>query len=153
MEFNTVLLVVTIAAVTVAAVALVFPALKKKGVNTGHVLKVASTGLSGADQITDVLKEIFPANGIVNIVDKIVDYAKVGVQKAEQLYKINQIDKDARKEEATRFVNEALELAGVEITPAIQKIVDGSIEAAVNAMSHDYITLETGVLVEEKNTP
>ena len=153
MEFNTVLLVVTIAAVMVAAVALVFPALKKKGVNTGHVLKVASTGLSGADQITDVLKEIFPANGIVNIVDKIVDYAKVGVQKAEQLYKINQIDKDARKEEATRFVNEALELAGVEITPAIQKIVDGSIEAAVNAMSHDYITLETGVLVEEKNTP
>ena len=68
---------------------------------------------------------------------------------AEQLYKIHQIQKDARKEEATRFVYEALELAGVEITPAIQKIVDGSIEAAVNAMGSDYITVETGVSVED----
>lgn len=149
MDINTVLLIVAIVAVVVAACAWLFPALKKKGVNTGHVLNVASTGLAGADQITDILKELFPANGIVNIVDKIVDYAQVGVQKAEQLYKIHEIEKDARKDEATKFVYEALELAGVEITPAIQKIVDGSIEAAVNIMGRDTITIETGVELEE----
>lgn len=148
-ETNTLLIVVTVLAVAGAACAWIFPALKKKGVNTGHVLNVASTGLAGADQITDILKEIFPANGVINIVDKIVDYARVGVQKAEQLYRVQQIPKEQRKEEATRFVYEALELAGVEITPAIQKIVDGSIEAAVSAARQDVFTIETGVTVEE----
>lgn len=135
-NINIILLIVAVVAAIAAACAFLFPWLKKKGVNVPATVGLASGVLEGADTVTDVLKLAFPTSAIVNIVDKVIDYAKVGVQKAEQLYYINQIAKDERKEEATKFVCEALEIAGIERTAAIDKIIDGAVEAAVLALGH-----------------
>lgn len=135
-NINIILLIVAAVAVVALACALIFPWLKKKGVNVPSTLEVTSGVLEGADTITDILKMAFPTSAVVNVVDKVIDYAKVGVQKAEQLYIINTISKDERKEEATKFVYEALELAGIERTAAIDKIVDGAVEAAVLTLGH-----------------
>lgn len=109
-------------------------------VNVPSTLEATSGVLDATDAITDILKAAFPASAVVNIVDKVIDYAKVGAQKAEQLYIINTISKDERKEEATKFVYEALEIAGVERTAAIEKIVDGAVEAAVLTLGHTVDT-------------
>jgi hypothetical protein len=132
-----VLLIIAIAAIIVAACAFLFPWLKKKGANIPAALKTAGGVLKGADTVTDVLKAAFPTSLIANIADKIIDYAQIGVQKAEQLYIINQIGGTDRKAEASKFVYDALTLAGVERNAAIDKIIDGAIEAAVLALGHE----------------
>jgi hypothetical protein len=134
---NAVLLIIAVVAVIVAACALLFPWLKKKGADVPAALKAAGGVLKGADTVTDVLKAAFPTSLIANIADKVIDYAQIGVQKAEQLYIINQISGDGRKAEASKFVYDALTLAGIERNAAIDKIVDGAIEAAVLALGHE----------------
>jgi hypothetical protein len=79
---------------------------------------------------------VFPKNLIADIADKIIDYAKIGVGKAGQLYLINNIDGEARNAEARRFVYDALNVAGIERSAAVDKIVAGAIEAAVLTLGH-----------------
>lgn len=135
-NITTILLVYGAVITVVAVCAFLVPWLKKKGVNVPSALQVAEIGVTGADQITDILKSLFPGNAAISIADKIIDYAKVGVQKAQQLYHINEISKDERKAEAVKFVYDALDLAGIERTTAIEKIVDGAVEAAVLGLGH-----------------
>jgi hypothetical protein len=133
---NGILLIVTMISIVVAAIAIVFPWLKKKGVDLKPTFKVAEGVVNGADTITDILKAAFPTSAIAGIADKIIDYARIGVEKAEQLYYINEITGDQRKAEAIRFVHDALKLANIETTPAIEKIIDGAVEAGVYALGH-----------------
>lgn len=135
-NINIIILIYAGAATLFGACAFLFPWLKKKGVNVPTALEVGEIAVTGADQITDILKALFPGNAAVTIADKIIDYAAVGVKKAQQLYHINQITGDERKAEAMKFVYDALELAGVERTAAIDKIIDGAVEAAVLALGH-----------------
>ena len=139
-NINIILVIIAAVAVMVAACAFIFPWLKKKDINVPSTLEATSGVLDATDAITDILKAAFPTSAVVNIVDKVIDYAKVGAQKAEQLYIINTISKDERKEEATKFVYEALEIAGIERTAAIEKIVDGAVEAAVLTLGHTVDT-------------
>jgi hypothetical protein len=134
---NVLLFIITVVAVFVAACALLFPWLRHKGINTTTTLQVAEGVLNGADTITDILKAAFPLNPIATIADKIIDYAKIGVAKAEQLYIIDTITGPERNAEAKQFVYDALANAGIERTAAIDKIVDGAVEAAVLMLGHD----------------
>lgn len=135
---NTTILIVVVAVSAGVALALLvlFPLLKKKGVATGEILNAANIGVQGVNSLVDTLKVIFPQNVAISIVDKIIDYAQIGVSKAEQLYKINEITGDDRKPEAIKFVYESLELAGIEVTDQVKAVVDGCIEAAVLGLGH-----------------
>ena len=115
---------------------ILFPFLKRKGVDTEELLNTLSKDLKGINGFTDALKTMFPNIDAVKIIDKIVDYAEIGVAKAEQLYKINQIQGDERKAEAEKFVFNSLSMAGIEINDQVRAIVDGCIEAAVLALGH-----------------
>ena len=143
---NVLIATVSLAVGVVLALLVLFPLLKKKGVKTDQILGAVLTGVKGVDGLTDALKAIFPQNAAISIIDKIIDYAKIGVQKAEQLYYINEITGDQRKQEALKFVYEALEIAGIEVTPEVKAVVDGCIEAAVLALGHsmEFISVEAG---------
>lgn len=125
-----------------------FPLLKKKGVDTEEFLKKLTVDVKGLNSITDALKAMFPNVEAVKVIDKIVDYAEIGVAKAEQLYKIHQIEGDQRKAEATKFVYDNLEMAGIEITDQIKAIVDGCIEAAVLGLGHKPEALPSGKIAK-----
>lgn len=86
--------------------------------------------------MVDSLQGFFPNSPALLIVDKVIDWARKGAEAAEQLYYIDSITGDQRKAEATKFVYDALKVAEIEITPAVEKVVDGCIEAAVFAMGH-----------------
>ncbi len=131
----TLLVMAAVAALCLACV-VVIPRLKRKGVNVPATLESVSVGLDSADEITDMLKAAFPANFFINIADKVIDYAKIGVAQAEQLCRINDIARDDRKQAATDFVYQSLRMSGHEITPEIEKITAGAIEAAVMGLGH-----------------
>lgn len=142
---NVLIIAVSLAVGVVLALLVLFPLLKKKGVKTDQILGALLTGVKGVDGLTEALKAIFPQNAAISIIDKIIDYTKIGVEKAEQLYKINEITGDDRKPEAIKFVYESLELAGIELTDQVKAIVDGCIEAAVLGLGHsaELISTET----------
>lgn len=122
-----------ILAVVLAAGALIFGACSfifpRK--NTGKLLETAASGLKAVNSAVDTVMQIAPGIPYIGIVDKIIDYAQIGVEKAEQLYKADQISADARKAEAVQLVKDCLTALNIEITPEVEKLIDGSVEAAV----------------------
>lgn len=137
MENINVILVILVSVLLIVLFGIVLiPFVNKKGFNMPVIFKSANGVLGAGNQVTEILKALYPDNPAIVIVDKIIDYAQIGVQKAEQLYFINTIAKEDRKEEALKFVYNALELAKIERNEAIDKIVDGAVEAAVLSLGH-----------------
>ncbi len=144
MHIALIVILVCVAAIVGAAYAVT--AAKKKGVDVG-------TGIDIADTLTDVignafatLKPLLPASPYLSIIDSILGLADVGVNAAESLYKTATIEKDQRKDEATKFILAALSAAGVEVTDDIQQVIDGAITGAVALLpkTHD----ETGAIIK-----
>lgn len=99
--------------------------------STGKLIETAASGLKAVNGAVDAVMQIAPGIPYIGIVDKIIDYAQIGVEKAEQLYKADQISADARKAEAVQLVKDCLTALNIEITPDVEKLIDGSVEAAV----------------------
>lgn len=112
------------------------PYLTKKGVNVQGTIQNVEKGLTAADGVLTVASELLPGNPIVNAL-KIVDkYAHVGVNQAEQLYLTSQLPADQRNDKAKETIYAALTAANITVTPEIEKIIDGAIEAEVLALGH-----------------
>lgn len=124
-------IIVAAAGVIFGVCGFLFPFLSKRGINAGEVLGKIDSGLDIAQKAVEAIKEIAPATPYLSTAKAIIDFADEGVEKAEQLYKANQISADARKAEAIQLTKDLLTAAKVEITPQIEKIIDGCVEAAV----------------------
>lgn len=138
MSLQEILLVLVAGGILVGA-GYLFGHLKNKGINTQSALNTANSVVGTLDTAFDALKPLLPNNPAVPIIDAILGTSKWGVNQAEQLYKTSQIDKEARKEEATKFVNDMLKLAGVEITSELETVIAGAVEGAVSLLpkTHD----------------
>ena len=136
----TAMIVVIVAAIVIVAICYTCVYLSKHGVNVQKGLETTDSGLSIANTIVDALKTAMPDNKVVNVIDKITDYAQTGVKAAEQLAKSGQISAEARKAEAQKYITTALNMAGIEITPEIQTAIDGAVECAVTALPKSNIT-------------
>ena len=116
----------------------VFPLLAKKGVNTKQILSKVDSGLEIAGKAVDTIKSIAPGIPYISTADTIIKCADEGTKKAEQLYNANKISADARKTEAVKLTKDLLTAAKVEITPQIDTIIDGCVEAAVFALPQTH---------------
>lgn len=145
MDLQSILLTLAAAAVLVGA-GYLFGHLKKVGVNTQGILNTATSVVGTLDSAFDALKPLLPNNPAVPILDAIFGTAKWGVNQAEQLYKTSQIGKEERKDEATKFIKESLAIAGIEITPELEKVIEGAVEGATALLprTHD----ENGEIVK-----
>lgn len=112
---------------------------KSKGFNLGGAVKAADTISDAVNSAFDALKPFLPQHPAVQVIDFILGLAETGVNAAERLYKTATIEADQRQTEATKFVKDALAAAGVEITPEIEKVIDGAIVGAVELLpkTHD----------------
>ena len=108
----------------VVGVALLVQYLMRKGISLGAPLELAELAVGK-------LATAFPDNGILTLLDRIVQYASEAVKAAEQLYKSQQIEAKDRKDTATQLVYSFITAAGMEITDDLKSIVSGCIEAAV----------------------
>jgi len=82
-------------------------------------------------QALDTVTPFLPDTPQVDKLKTIADAAEIGVGQAQQLYRIGQLDPEERKGEAQRFIREAVQLAGIEVTPEVNRVIDGAIEAKV----------------------
>jgi uncharacterized protein YpuA (DUF1002 family) len=125
------LLILGIVGGMVLASAVLIPLLKKKGVKTDQVINQVQAGLGVADKVLDGVQVAFPSIPGITIVDKVIELAEKSVKAVEQMRKSNQIPADQRKATAVQLVKDYLTAANVEITPDIEKIIDGAVESAV----------------------
>nr|WP_319487225.1 hypothetical protein [uncultured Caproiciproducens sp.] len=116
----------------------IFPLLAKKGINVEGILQKVDSGLEVAGKAIDAVKAISPNLPYISTADAIIDYSRQGVQQAEQLYNANKISADARKSEAIKLTKELLKAAKVDITPEIETVIEGCVEAAVYVLPQTH---------------
>lgn len=113
-------------------IALTVLTIRRKNLSLEQSLQELQANLTQASKIIDAL----PNSKYGTSFDQVMQYARVGVAQAEQLYKISQIERDARKEAARQFAHKSLSLAGVKCTPELESILNGCIESAVQQLGH-----------------
>lgn len=118
------------------------PALKNRGVDVKEYIDRADTVIEKANTIIQATDSILPNNSIVNTIKVVEKWAKVGVDYAEQLYNTSKLEKEERNDKAKEQVYTILKIMGIERTPEINKIIDGSIEAEVLALGHTPVDIK-----------
>ncbi|HEX2986117.1 MAG TPA: hypothetical protein VHO71_04805 [Caproiciproducens sp.] len=122
---------------------IVFPKLTKKGVDTNAILGKVDSGLEVAGKAVDAIKAIAPDTPYISTAEAIIEFADQGVRQAEQLYISNQISADARKTEAVQLTKDLLTAAGVTITPQIETIINGCVEAATFTLPQTHMASDS----------
>lgn len=133
-NFEILLLIVGIVAGIALASAFLLPLLKKRGVDTQEIADKVQAGLATANTIVDGVQAALPNVPGIALIDKAIELAQKGAAGAEQLTLSSQLPADQRKAQAIQFVKDCLTAANVEITPDVEKIIDGAVEAAVFAL-------------------
>lgn len=124
---------IIIAVITVGIGGLGIMFLRKKGITASSMLKTAETGLDSAETIIQMGESLITNKSskilsFLNILDKLVLKATKAVQ---QLYISSQLPAEQRKDKAIEIITEGLKTFDIKITPAIEKIIDASVEEIV----------------------
>ena len=140
MNFLSILAIIAVTVIlTIVVMYILIPFLIKKGINIGGVLSNTNTALDTIQLAFNSIKSLLPYNSKLELISSLITWAKAGADKAEQLYKSGQLEKEKRKKTAQDFVYDAIRAAGFEVTDDIVTVVDGAIDAAINLMpkTHD----------------
>ena len=135
-NLQTLIIVLGIIATALLALAFVVPILKKRGVDLDKVLTQTQNAINTASTAFALVKPFIDDKNSVDIADKIFAAANTGVGNAEQLYKLSKIDKEERHAAAVAYVQDTLKLTGIEITPDVEALTEGAIQASVNALGY-----------------
>jgi len=127
----TILLIIVVVAMVLVTIIVVIPKQIQKGTNVAGTLVIAQNALDKSNAVIQVLDKIVPNNTAINILKTIETYAQKGVSGAEQLYKSSQLSADARLSTANATVVAALNVLNVPVSPELQKVIDGAIQAEV----------------------
>ena len=132
-DTNTLFIVLGLVAFVTVMVCVVFPLLKRREVDVDGLLKSVKDGLAATSAAMDIVRPFLAQVEGIELVDKITATAEIAVQQAEQLKNIGDIKPEERKATAEKYVLDALALLKVERTPEVERLVAGSVEAAVYA--------------------
>ena len=91
---------------------------------------------------TQAIYNIWPDTKELKIVNTIMNAAIDGAELAEKAWKMGNLEKDERNVYAKKLVKETLTKAGIEVTPQIEMIVSGIIEAVCIVLPHSKDTNE-----------
>jgi len=128
------LVVLLSVAVVLIAVFVAVPQFKRKGVDVDGVIDLTKRVIAQANKTMDTIRPFLPEGGGLDVFAKITAAATVAVGNAEKLAQIGQLPADQREDEARKYMFDALALAGIEITPEIDRLIDGAIVNAVRLL-------------------
>lgn len=100
------------------------------------ILNKTEKGLEAREGVIKVVDTILPNNPVINILKIVEKYAQIGVGYAEQLYIGSELQANERDDKAKDIVYSVLKILNIEVTPDMQKIIDGAIEAEVLTLGH-----------------
>ena len=131
-------LIITIALVAVVAVimGLVIPRLKKQGVDIDKTIEQTKNVLNAITEMADIVKPFVDESKVASDFESILAATKTGVANAEQLWHAGQLEGNERKGAAQKYVIDTLGLLKVPVTPEVERVVNGAIEAEVLGMGH-----------------
>lgn len=126
-----------IAAIIAAFFALVigFYFLKKKGVVSDETMNMMKMLADGFQFLANSLDNVFH-NRTTDVFDKVVSLLQKAVYAAENLWYNKEIEKEERKAECLKIFDQLLEANGIELTPAIEGVLDSLISAICEEMGH-----------------
>lgn len=136
----TLLFVLLMVTIIMLAIIIVLPKIVTRGINVLKSITIAQNALNTSNAIIKVADTLMPNNPAVDILQTIETYAEKGVSAAEQLYKASQLEADQRNAKANEIVNSALKVLDVEVTPSIQTVINGAIEAEVRVLPKVALT-------------
>ena len=136
--------------ITMIIMVILIPYLQKRGINIGGIITTTADTIDIVTEVFKQVKKLFEGTEALDIINRILEFASDGVKAAEQLYLSSQISADERKKTAKEFTYTALKLAGYRINEDIEKLIDGAIEAAVNALpkTHTHNLEKENVLMD-----
>ena len=137
MDSNLIMLLIAVGSLVIGAGAgLGINYLTKKGQDPQAILSTANTVISEAKILNDdVGKLILPAP-IESVADKVIQFAQVCVNSAEQRCNSNQITKDQKNQNAYDAAMNMLKIAGYNPTPEIQQGIKDMIETGVFTLNN-----------------
>lgn len=149
-DLHTLFIVLATLLFAALVLAFVLPYLKRQGVDVGNILDSAKDALFTVNKTLDTIRPFLPATPGLALFDKILAAASVGVGNAEQLYHVGKLEAGERKKEAHEYIITTLKLVGIEITPEVEKLIDGAIEAEVLNLGHksDLFTFSEPLVCE-----
>lgn len=137
-------IVVLVIAAVISVVFILLPALKKRGVDVSKTMGAIGSGIAAIDKTVDTISIIAPDLPFLRTLNSIIALCQEGYKYAEDLYKNGEIGKGAEKKAAaTENVYTALRALGIDITPEVEKIVDGALEITVSASHAEFPDAET----------
>ena len=142
MDANLQTLIIVLAATVLVGliISVIFPLLRKKGVDVDEILSSTKDALAAVNNTMETLRPFLPEGESADTFDKIMVAAHIGVANAEQLSHIGKLDPGERKTAARQYINDAVKLMGVEVTPEVSRLIDGAIEAEVLDIGHKLLT-------------
>ena len=112
-------------------VSVLFPVLRKKGINTDNILKGAGAEIKAVEKYTDAAKAIVPENKFLNILSILEHYGEIAVGQAQQLNISSQLPADQKKKSAEEYEYNILKTIGINVDDNVKTIVKGIIENKV----------------------
>lgn len=106
----------------------------RSGADVSKIIKTTDNIVDGVEALNNTIGKALLPDPIESIVDKVIRIAQVSVQTSQQLFESGQLPPDSRKDEAVRFAKQLLQLEGKEITPELEKVINGAVEGAVYAL-------------------
>lgn len=119
--------IIIITFIVIAGMAIFLPIVYSKvGINNIQIFEILKNTLSILGNINKNLDYQYK-----DVMQLIIDYSKLAVSYAEQLYNNGTITADERKTTAIKYMEESLALQGIELDNRIRTLIDATIEAAV----------------------
>ena len=109
--------------------------LKKKGVVNDETMNMMKMLVDGIQFLAGSLDRAFQ-NRTTDVFDKVVSLLQKAVYAAENLWYNKEIEKEERKAECLKIFDQLLEANGIELTPAIEGVLDSLISAICEEMGH-----------------
>ena len=135
-NLQTLLIVLGIIVAAMLVLAFVVPVLKKRGIDLDKVLAQTQSAINTASTAFALVKPFVDDKNTVDVGDKILTAASIGVGNAEQLLHIGKIPAERRHDEALKYVRDTLFLANVPWSNEVEALTEGAIQASVNALGH-----------------
>jgi len=135
MNIETSFTILVIVAIVSTVIHLLVSLLKPTGMDLSKVLKHAEKALDTATTAVQTLQTLYGES--TETFSKISEAANIAVRNSEMLWKTGMITKDTRYKEAHRYVMDALEFMGIELTPETTSLIDRLIAGMIESGVHD----------------
>lgn len=114
-----------------AAIGIVLPYLKAKGVNVKEILDKLQKGLEEVKTGLAVVKEVAPNTPQLDTLETVEKWAEIGVKKAQQLYISSQLTGDQRNQAAKDTIVAALQELNIPVSDNLKQIISDTVESKV----------------------